>query len=165
MNKLVYNILQIGNHLAQIDKFMIKLSAKDQELLSALRSNARVSTTELSRILNTSRSTIQKRLERLEAENVIAGYTVILSTNYLDQEIKAHVSITVEPRATDKIIRQMQMLNSVRSIYSVSGPYDLIAEIAAFSVNDLDQVIDKIIGIDGVERTTSSVILSTRLKR
>jgi len=73
--------------------------------------------------------------------------------------------ITVEPRATDAIIKEMEKLDPVRAIYSVSGPYDLIVEVAAMSVTALDGVIDMLIAIDGVERTVSSVILSTRLKR
>jgi len=143
----------------------LHLSEKDQDLLSVLRNNARASTTDLARILGLSRSTVQKRLERLEDANVIAGYTVLLSTDYIDQEIKAHVHVTLKPRATDKIIKDMEKLDAVRAVYSVSGPFDLIVEIAALSVKELDQIIDEIIGIDGVERTTSSVILSTRLKR
>ena len=90
---------------------------------------------------------------------------MLLTSEYLDQEIKAHVTITVEPRSTDVIIKAMKDVDAVRAIYSVSGPYDLIVEIAAMSVTALDSVIDKIIAIDGVERTVSSVILSTRLKR
>jgi len=143
----------------------MRVTYKDQELLSELRGNARASTTDLAKNLGVSRSTVQKRLERLENSGVIAGYTVQLSSAYLDQEIKAHVSITVSPRQTADIIASMSKLAAVRAVYSVSGQYDLIAEVAAMSVNDLDAVIDQIISIDGVERTESSVILSTKLKR
>lgn len=143
----------------------IRVTYKDQQLLSVLRGNARASTTDLAQMLGVSRSTVQKRLERLETENVIAGYTVQLSSEYLDQEIKAHVMITVSPRMTADIIKAMETVDGVRAIYSVSGPHDLIAEVAAMSVTDLDTMIDRIIAIDGVERTVSSVILSTRLKR
>ena len=143
----------------------MRVTFKDQQLLSVLRGNARASTTQLAQILGVSRSTVQKRLERLETEGVIAGYTVQLSSEYLDQEIKAHVMITVSPRMTADIIAHMEKLDGIRAIYSVSGPHDLIAEVAAMSVTDLDGMIDKIIAIDGVERTVSSVILSTRLKR
>ena len=143
----------------------IRVTFKDQQLLSVLRGNARASTTDLAQMLGVSRSTVQKRLERLETENVIAGYTVQLSSEYLDQEIKAHVMITVSPRMTADIIKAMETVDGVRAIYSVSGPHDLIAEVAAMSVTDLDTMIDRIIAIDGVERTVSSVILSTRMKR
>jgi len=143
----------------------MRLTHKDQQLLAVLRDNGRASITDIATLLGLSRATVQKRLERLEQADVIAGYSVRLSSAYLDQKIKAHVSITVRPRMTTDIISAMKTLDSVRSIYSVSGPYDLIAEVAALSVSDLDQVIDRIIAIDGVERTESSVILSTRLKR
>jgi len=73
--------------------------------------------------------------------------------------------ITVNPVMTTEIIRAMKLLDGVRAIYSVSGPHDLITEVAGMSVNDLDNLIDQIIAIEGVERTVSSVILSTRLKR
>ena len=143
----------------------MRVTFKDQQLLAVMRGNARASTTELAQILGVSRSTVQKRLERLESDGVIAGYTVQLSSEYLDQEIKAHVMITISPRMTTDIIKNMKKLDGVRAIYSVSGPHDLIAELAAMSVTDLDKMIDEIIAIEGVERTVSSVILSTRLKR
>ena len=143
----------------------MRVTFKDQQLLAVMRGNARASTTELAQILGVSRSTVQTRLERLESEGVIAGYTVQLSSEYLDQEIKAHVMITISPRMTTDIIKNMKKLDGVRAIYSVSGPHDLIAELAAMSVTDLDKMIDEIIAIEGVERTVSSVILSTRLKR
>ena len=143
----------------------MRLTFKDQQLLGALRGNARASTTQIAKSLGLSRSTVQKRLERLESEGVIEGYSVQLSSQYLDQEIKAHVMVTVEPRATDAIIGEMRALTAVRAVYSVSGPYDLVVELAALSVTALDKVIDTIIAIKGGERTVSSVILSTRLKR
>ena len=143
----------------------MRVTFKDQQLLSVMRGNARASTTELAQILGVSRSTVQKRLERLETKGVIAGYTVQLSSAYLDQEIKAHVMITVSPAMTADIIKAMEKLDGVRAIYSVSGPHDLIGEVAAMSVTELDNMIDDIIAIEGVERTVSSVILSTRLKR
>jgi len=143
----------------------IRVTFKDQQLLAVMRGNARASTTEIAQILGVSRSTVQKRLERLETEGVIAGYTVQLSSEYLDQEIKAHAMITVSPRMTAEIIKSMEKLDGIRAIYSVSGPHDLIAEVAAMNVTELDKMIDEIIAIDGVERTVSSVILSTRLKR
>ncbi|MEE9348070.1 MAG: Lrp/AsnC family transcriptional regulator [Robiginitomaculum sp.] len=143
----------------------MQISDKDQQVLTLLRENARMSTTDLAKILGLSRSTVQKRLERLEDTGVIEGYTVQLSAAYLDKEIKAHVSVTAQPKMLGETIEAMKHIAGVRAVYSVSGPFDMIAEVAAMSVRELDALIDSIIEIDGVERTVSSVILSTRLKR
>jgi len=143
----------------------MRVTFKDHQLLNVLRSDARATITEISKRLGISRSTAQKRLERLEQNGVIAGYTVRMSSAYLDREVRAQISITVSPRATQSIIKTMTNLDEVRSIYSVSGQFDLIVEVAALEVSHLDQVIDEIIAIEGVERTETSVILSTRLKR
>ena len=59
----------------------MRVTYKDQQLLAVMRGNARASTTELAQILAVSRSTVQKRLERLENEGVIAGYTCLLYTS------------------------------------------------------------------------------------
>jgi len=97
----------------------MRLTFKDQQVLGALRANARASTTDIAKTLGVSRSTVHKRLERLESEGVIAGYTVQLSSPYLDAEIKAHVMITVQPRATDAIIREMEKLDAVRRAHGL----------------------------------------------
>lgn len=143
----------------------MEISEKDQDVLNLLRENARATTTQMAKTLGLSRSTVQKRLERMEDIGIIEGYTVRLSSAYLDREVKAHVSVTVLPRMLGDIVEDMKALPGVRSIYSVSGPFDMIAEIAAMSVRELDGIIDQLIEIKGVERTVSSVILSTRLKR
>lgn len=143
----------------------MRITHKDQQLLNVLRDDGRATTTDIAKRLGVSRSTAQKRLERLEETGVIAGYTVQMSREYLDREIKAHVLITVRPRETNTIIKEMKKFDEIRAVYSVSGQFDLIAEIAALDIGKLDSVIDQIIEIEGVERTESSIILSTRLKR
>ena len=50
-------------------------------------------------------------------------------------------------------------------LHSVSGDVDLIAVAMTASVDEMDQVIDQIGALDGVERTTSSIILSTKFER
>jgi DNA-binding Lrp family transcriptional regulator len=53
----------------------------------------------------------------------------------------------------------------LRALHSVSGSYDLIAVGAVPTVNDMDVLTDRIGAIEGVERTASSIILSTKFER
>ena len=86
------------------------LTAKDQELLSALRLNARESVTTLARKLGLSRSTVQDRLKRLESRGVIAGYAVKLGDQVEQAALKAFVTIEIEPRRSLDVVRTLGKL-------------------------------------------------------
>jgi DNA-binding Lrp family transcriptional regulator len=141
------------------------LSEADQALIALLRENARASTAELARRLGVSRTTVQSRIERLETRGVIAGYGVRLSSDYEQGLVKAHVLLTVAPKAADAVVRSLRMLPEVRTVHSVSGTFDMIVVVEAPSIRDLDALLDRIGALDGVERTLSSIILSTRIDR
>jgi DNA-binding Lrp family transcriptional regulator len=119
----------------------------------------------LAKKLSLSRTTVQARLERLEREGVIAGYGVRLSDAYASGLIRAHILITIAPKALAQVTSALDKMQTVTALHSVSGSFDLIALIAAPSISELDQVIDRIGAIDGVDRTLSSIILSTRFAR
>ncbi len=141
------------------------LSDADQALLALLRENARASTAELARRLGVSRTTVQSRIERLQARGVIAGYGVRLSRDYEQGLVRAHVLLTVTPKLADRVVRDLRALPQVRTLHSVSGNFDMIVVVESQSIGDLDALIDRIGAMEGVERTLSSIILSTRIDR
>ncbi|MBN7807234.1 Lrp/AsnC family transcriptional regulator [Agrobacterium rosae] len=141
------------------------MSEKDRALLSLLADNARMPVAELARKLGLSRTTVQARIERLEADGVIAGYGIKLSDAYLSGLVRAHVLITIAPKALAGVTAALAAIKEVTTLHSVSGSFDLIAILTAPSIADLDRLIDGIGALDGVERTLSSVILSTRISR
>ncbi|NTF31243.1 Lrp/AsnC family transcriptional regulator [Rhizobium skierniewicense] len=141
------------------------INEKDRALLSLLADNARMPVAELARTLGLSRTTVQARIERLEADGVIAGYGIKLSDAYLSGLVRAHVLITIAPKALAGVTAALAAIKEVTTLHSVSGSFDLIAILTAPSIADLDRLIDGIGALDGVERTLSSVILSTRISR
>jgi DNA-binding Lrp family transcriptional regulator len=141
------------------------LAAKDRELLAILSENAREQTATIARRLGLSRTTVQAKIDRLERDGVIAGYGVKLSDAYESGMVKAHVLITIAPKTLARITTELHAISAVRTLHSVSGSFDLIAIVEATSIAELDHLIDRIGEIDGVERTLSSIILSTRIRR
>ena len=137
----------------------------DQALLSLLRDNARASTADLARRLCVSRTTVQSRIERLEKRGVIAGYGVRLAAEYERTLVRAHVLVTVTPKLADKVVASLKAMQAVRKVHSVSGNFDMIVVVESPSIGNLDSLIDQIGMLDGVERTLSSIILSTRIDR
>ena len=141
------------------------MDAIDERLISALRENGRAPTAELARLVGRSRTSVQSRIERLEREGVIIGYSVRLAPEHDLGAVRAHVMIKVGPKEARAVIAALQAIPQVRVLHSVSGDVDLIAVAAAASVAEMDAVIDHIGVLDGVERTTSSIILSTKFER
>jgi DNA-binding Lrp family transcriptional regulator len=137
----------------------------DEKLLEALRDNGRASTAQLARLVGRSRTSVQSRIERLERQGVIAGYAVRLAPDYGSGAVRAHVMIKVGPKEARAVSAALREIGPVRVLHSVSGEADLIAMAATATVAEMDQVIDRIGALDGVERTTSSIILSTKFER
>jgi DNA-binding Lrp family transcriptional regulator len=143
----------------------MKISATDELLLSLLRENARASTAQIARRLNLSRTTVQSRIERLEQEGIISGYTVRVREDFERGYIRAHIMVTVHPKQMTSVVTALRAMPELRVLHSVSGAYDLIAIGVVPSVDAMDQLTDRIGAIEGVERTTSSIVLSTKFER
>ncbi|MEQ8952908.1 MAG: Lrp/AsnC family transcriptional regulator [Gammaproteobacteria bacterium] len=142
---------------------MVKKS--DQQLIALLQDNARRPVSELARELGLSRSTVQGRIRKLEQQGILRGYSVVLGDEYLNEQIAAHVLIKVQQKLTGATSRQLRELPQTRALYAISGDYDLIAIIQADSTETLNQTLDEIGNLEGVERTNSSVILETKFVR
>lgn len=143
----------------------MRITDDDQALLSLLRENARASTAEIARRLKVSRTTVQSRIERLQRNGVIAGYTVRVGDEVERGQIRAHILISLLPRHMALVVEALRAMPEVRMLHSVSGPSDLIAIAHAGSPEAMDELTDRIGLIDGVERTTSSIILSNKFER
>jgi DNA-binding Lrp family transcriptional regulator len=137
----------------------------DRHLLARLRENARAPVAELARALGLSRTTVQSRLARLERSGVIAGYSVRFSEAGERGQIHAFVMLTVEPKQAAAVTQALRRMDGVRRLQSVSGPFDMIATVEAPSVGEMDGLIDEIGAVRGVERTNSSIVLSTKFDR
>jgi DNA-binding Lrp family transcriptional regulator len=137
----------------------------DRELIGLLRANARAPISDLARTLGLSRTTVQSRLERLERSKRITGYTVRLSDAHERGQIQAYVMITVHPKQAGIVGEQMKGMAGLRRLQSVSGSVDMIALVDAPWAADMDALIDAIGALEGVERTTSSIVLGTKFDR
>ncbi|MDB5434010.1 MAG: transcriptional regulator, Lrp/AsnC family [Phenylobacterium sp.] len=137
----------------------------DEHLLERLRVNARAPVAELARGLGLSRTTVQSRLARLERTGIIAGYGVRLSEAREGALIHALVMLSVDPRQAGAVVRELGKLGGVRKLQSVSGPWDVIAQVEAASMGEMDALIGEIGAATGVERTSACMVLATKLER
>ena len=139
--------------------------ALDRELITLLQANARESTAELARQLGVARTTVVARLARLQRDGVIVGYTVRLGLDAQRPQVRAHVGISVQARRGATVVARLQAIPELLQLSSVSGEFDYIAILCADNTARLDALLDEIGDIEGVLRTTSSVVLALRIDR
>ncbi|NIY74585.1 Lrp/AsnC family transcriptional regulator [Thalassospira sp. HF15] len=136
----------------------------DRRLITRLQENARLPTAALAREVSLSRSAVQERMERLEKSEIIKGYTVQLG-DLAKPVLLAEVMIQLEQKQSAGVVGALQKIPHCIRCLAVSGEYDLIAEVAADTPEELDSVLDRIGGMPGIKRTSSSIILSTKFDR
>lgn len=141
------------------------MTPKDRDLLQLLQANARESTAELARKLGLSRTTVQDRIRRLEREGVIAGYTVRLDGRLAQRQIRAEVLLNVNPKQTERVIKELKSRPQVTALYAVSGAFDYLATIVGESTQEIDRILDDVGHVAGIERTQTLVILSVKFER
>jgi DNA-binding Lrp family transcriptional regulator len=143
----------------------VSLDDIDERLLTLLRDDARQTIAQLAKELGISRGAIYSRLARLEEEKVVAGYTVRLGNAFAASRIRAHMMIKTLPRFHREVEVALAAMSQVQAIHAISGEYDIIAMLEAEDSAQLNELIDEIGLLDGVERTTTSVILATKIER
>ena len=141
------------------------MKTKDNQLIQILKLNSRISVTDLAKELGVSRTTAQQKLNRLEENNIITGYTVKLNENYITSRIQAHINIKTDPNHTSHIVSSLEKISAIELLQSVSGNMDLIAIVDTESSSELDQLLDEISKIPGIISTETALVLSTKFDR
>jgi len=141
------------------------LDTLDRNLIALLQANARDSTANLARKLGVARTTVLARLARLERDGTIVGYTVRLAQDIGTASVQAWVGITTQPKSARVVTQRLARLPELRQLCSVSGEFDYLALLRAESTARLDALLDEIGAIDGVLKTTTSVVLALRVDR
>ena len=134
----------------------------DQALIYALRHRGRASISELADLLSVSRATVKSRMERLEAENEIIGYSVVLRSDAMEQPVRGIMMMAIEGAGTDRVIGRLNGMSEVRAIHTTNGKWDVIIELGTETLEELDAVLHRIRLLPGVTASETNLLLATK---
>lgn len=138
---------------------MSTLDRMDLELLAALADDPRATIVALAEALGVSRNTIQARMNRLEQTGVFLSYERSFSPEVIGFPLQAFVSIGVTQSELPRIIAELARVPEVLHAHGLSGPVDLLARVACRDARHLFDTDARILSIDGVVRTETSLAM------
>lgn len=133
----------------------------DQRLISILRHDGRRSISDLALELGVSRGTVRARLERLEAEGTIIGYTVVLRADAVSLPVRGLTMVEVEGRMLDRVIDALVGFPEIGAVHTTNGRWDLVVELSAQSLTDLDAVLRRLRLVPGITASETTLLLAT----
>ncbi|MDC1510152.1 Lrp/AsnC family transcriptional regulator [Oceanospirillaceae bacterium] len=139
------------------------IDSKDQSIISLLQKDGRMSVKDIAKAIGLTRTTVTKRMERLEASGVITGYSAVVRKDFFDKKIRGWVMINTIPNLEEAAISAMKMIPEVSRIYTTNGRWDLAVAIWAADLESFDAALTKIRQVDGIENTETNLLLSSRI--
>ena len=137
----------------------------DRRLLAALRADARTSQVRLGEIVRLSRNAVRQRVERLERDGYIRGYTIVESARdpaRVDAILLVHRSDRV--RGAD-VITALRAIPEIVRCDVVAGELDLIVQLEASDPARVQEIWSEVTQLPGVRDITTALTLQTVIDR
>lgn len=138
----------------------------DQRIVSFLVANARSSYSEIGKVVGLSAPAVKRRVDRLLERGVLRGFTAVVDPAALGWGTEAFVEVHCRGNiAPGRIRAHLERLPEVAAAYTVSGAADAIVHLRAADIHHLESALERLRGIEIIDTTVSTVVLSTLLER
>jgi DNA-binding Lrp family transcriptional regulator len=133
----------------------------DRRILAALGENARASFGALGEQVGLSAPAVKRRVDRLVADGVIRGFTVLLDDEAVGAGTEAFVELYCRSRTNPNDIHEMVAgLPAIVEAYTVTGEPDALLHIKTASPAELEAVVEQVRAHRNAERTKTKIVLS-----
>jgi DNA-binding Lrp family transcriptional regulator len=137
----------------------------DHRILAELTADARVALVELAARVHLSRNAVKQRIERMERDGVIAGYTVVRGA-----AAARRVTAIVMVYRTDRmrgahVVTALERIPEVVRCDILSGEFDLFVTVRADTMDRIGEIWEMIAALPGVENTVTSLSLTRVIDR
>ncbi|MEO6122227.1 MAG: Lrp/AsnC family transcriptional regulator [Ilumatobacteraceae bacterium] len=137
---------------------------RDQELLGELSDVTRPNVLDLSRRVGQARNTVQARLDRLQASGVVRGYEPVVDLAALGYTVLAFTTLEISQGQERPVIDGLGRIPEVLETHKITGPGDLLCRIVARTNEHLHDVLEQVLTLPGIARTTSALALSSPIQ-
>jgi DNA-binding Lrp family transcriptional regulator len=135
----------------------------DARLLHALAVSPRAGVLELARQLGVARGTAQARLDGLKRRGVVTGFGPELDLAELGYGVLAFTTLEIAQGRLHDVVEHLRDLPEVLEAHATSGTGDLHCRVVARTNAHLQDVINRILEVQGIDRSTTVIALSEQI--
>jgi len=129
----------------------------DEKIIEYLKENSRESFVDIGKKLKLSESAIRRRVRNLSGSGTIKKFTLELGE---ENATSAIVLVSVDSAIdTSKVSLKLVKLEGVKTVYEITGQYDITVIISAATIAEINNSIDALRKITGVVDTNTVIIL------
>ena len=139
------------------------IDALDARLIVEVAAAPRAGVMELARRLNVARGTAQARLDKLQQRGIITGFGPDLDLRALGYTVLAFVTLEIAQGRLDDVTSHLAGIPEVLEAHATTGPGDLHCRVVAHTNEHLQEVINAILAVNGIVRTTTQIALTEQL--
>jgi DNA-binding Lrp family transcriptional regulator len=132
----------------------------DAEIVSLFSTEPRIGILEASRRLGVARGTVQARLDKLTANGVITSFAPSVDPAALGYRVTAFANVEIRQGARDRVAAHLSDIPEVLEVHTITGEGDLLCRIVGRDNDDLQRVIDDVVGDTNVVRMSTLIALS-----
>jgi DNA-binding Lrp family transcriptional regulator len=133
----------------------------DAGLIDLLAAEPRIGVLQASRRLGVARGTVQARIDRLWARGVITGYGPDVEPAALGYRVTAFVTLEIrQAGGHEPVATNLALIAEVLEAHTITGEGDMLLRVVARDNADLQRVIDLIVDVPGVVRTSTVIVLA-----
>lgn len=136
-----------------------RIDSTDARLLLALTAHPRATTVALAEASGLSRNTVQARLAALDRSGAVESFERRVDPSALGYPLTAFVTTRVAQRRLEEVAAALASIPEVLQVHGLSGDTDLLVHVVAADAEDLYLVAGRILGIPGVERTSTALAM------
>ena len=133
----------------------------DLQIIKELSNNARTSFMRIAKKLKLSESAIRKRVKKLENNNIIKSYSLIVDQAKIGYDNIALVGVDVEAEKYLYVGKKLRELDGIKYAASTTGDHMFMLEIIAKDNEHLTRICDNVKSINGVTRICPAIIKDT----
>ncbi|MBM9508820.1 Lrp/AsnC family transcriptional regulator [Actinacidiphila acididurans] len=135
------------------------IDALDGRLITLLDLEPRIGVLEASRRLGVARGTVQARLDRLRAGGVIRGFGPQVDPAALGYPVTAFATLEIKQGLGPQVRAHLAGVPEVLELHTTTGQGDMLCRLVARSNADLQRVIDKVVGFEGIVRAATAIVM------